>query len=292
MLSVETVHDKLVPEAVVPEAERVEAVGATVSAAPEPVIVKLALFTSKKMWLLPFTMIRLVVPGIFGITTLCEPSFGVPANKTVGNVCPPLVDNKMSTLAQFTPLALVPATVQLIVCVVPAAYETAVFCVSTVKGPAVPATVTTISSALLDPPPKWLSRTVKRKFKVLATPGSTSTGIAEPLVVVDPVKIVLILGKYLVAEVVAGYDLKRGPDVAVALGLEVEAFPKSISSQLYVNASVVLASVAAPININGVPFGIVKSAPALTTGTALPVEVITGQLVVLIISMTCSMLMA
>ncbi len=73
------------------------------------------------MWLVPLTMILLVVPEVLGITTAWVPSFGVPATKTIGKVNPPSVDNKISTLAQFTPFAFVPATVQLIVCDVPAA---------------------------------------------------------------------------------------------------------------------------------------------------------------------------
>ena len=80
MLSVAPVQDKLVEVVVVPEALKVAAVGAVVSGA-ELVMVKLALETSKKMWLVPFTMIRLVVPAKFGIVTACVPSLGVAAAK-------------------------------------------------------------------------------------------------------------------------------------------------------------------------------------------------------------------
>ncbi|CAM4311724.1 hypothetical protein FLTE109939_04775 [Flavobacterium terrigena] len=48
-LSDETFQDKLVPVAVVPEAEIVVAKGAVASAEPEPVIVRSALFISKKI---------------------------------------------------------------------------------------------------------------------------------------------------------------------------------------------------------------------------------------------------
>ena len=170
----------------------------------EPVIVKLLLFTSKKIWLLPFTIILLVVPGMFGIMMFWEPSFGVEASKTIGKVCPPSVDNKMSTLVQFTPFVLVPATDQLMVCEVPAAYETAVFWESIVNGPANPSTVIIMSSELLEPPPILLSLAVNRKFKVLATFGNTSEAISLPVVVVNPFRIEFILGKYLVAEVLSG----------------------------------------------------------------------------------------
>jgi hypothetical protein len=48
----------------------------------------------------------LLVPAVFGIVTACVPSFGVAANK-VDQVDPPLVEIKMSTLAQLTPFAVV-----------------------------------------------------------------------------------------------------------------------------------------------------------------------------------------
>ena len=63
-------------------------------------------------------MILLVVPAVFGIVTACVPSFGVAANN-VDHVVPPSVEIKISTLAQFTPLAVVPATFQVTVCEVP-----------------------------------------------------------------------------------------------------------------------------------------------------------------------------
>jgi hypothetical protein len=59
--------------------------------------------------LVPFTIILLVVPGVFGIVIACVPSFGVAAN-IVDQLFPPSVDNKISTLAQLTPFAVVPAT--------------------------------------------------------------------------------------------------------------------------------------------------------------------------------------
>ena len=59
--------------------------------------------------MVPFTIILHCVDGVLGIVTACEPSFGVEA-KIVVQVEPPFVDNKISTLAQFTPFAVVPAT--------------------------------------------------------------------------------------------------------------------------------------------------------------------------------------
>ena len=58
-----------------------------------------------------------------------------------------------------------------------------------------------MSSALFAPPPILLSLTVNRKFKVRATPGNSSTGICAPEVVVNPAKIVFILGKYRIGDV-------------------------------------------------------------------------------------------
>ena len=129
---------------------------------------------SKNIWLVPLTIILFVVPETFGITTACEPSFGVPATKVIGKVKPPSVDNKISTFIQFIPLALVPATVQLIVWDVPAAKLVVVFWVSTVNGPDMASTVTITSSLLFAPPPTLLSLTVNLKFKVLATAGNVS----------------------------------------------------------------------------------------------------------------------
>ena len=132
----------------------------------------------------------------------------------------------------------------------------ALFWESTEKGPELPSTVIDISSVLFAEPLALLSRTVNLKFKVLATPGNTSTGISKPEVVTDPVNRVIILGKYRIGEVTGGYDLKRGPIAAVVLGTVAVAFPKSISSHEYVRVSSVLASVAAPVNRKGVPLGI------------------------------------
>jgi hypothetical protein len=162
-------------------------------------------------------MILFVVPGVFGIETASVPSLGVAANK-VAQVVPPFVEINISTLAQFTPFAVVPATAHVTDCDDPPAYETAVFGELTVKGPAVALTVTIISSLLFAGPPALLSLTVILKLSVLATEGKASTVNSGPAVVVAPVKTEDIFGKYLVDEVEELYDLKFTPEVFVALG--------------------------------------------------------------------------
>ena len=50
------------------------ACGAIVKFVKDSTIVKLALEMSKKMWLCPFTMIRLVVPVLLGTVIVSDPS--------------------------------------------------------------------------------------------------------------------------------------------------------------------------------------------------------------------------
>ncbi|MCY1237224.1 hypothetical protein D9M69_709060 [compost metagenome] len=96
----------------------------------------------------------------------------------------------MSTFAAFTPFAVVPATFHVTVWEVPDAQDTAVFGAVRTKGPAVPFTVTIISSLLFAGPPALLSLTVNLKFRVLAT-----FGTASHCQVVAPVLMVSSLGK-------------------------------------------------------------------------------------------------
>ena len=98
-------------------------------------------------------MIRFVIPMLFGTVMDCVPSLGVAASKVMGYVFPPSVDKRISTLAVLTPLAVVPATFHVTVCVEPAGHTTVVFGTVTMKGPAVAFTVTIISSLLLAGPP-------------------------------------------------------------------------------------------------------------------------------------------
>ena len=102
---------------------------------------------SKKM--LPtdsiFTRQLELVAGREGIVTDCVPSFGVLANRTIGNVWPPSVESEIFTLAQLTGTRVVLATAHVIVWALPPAHVTAVLGTVTAKGPDVLLTVTTIS---------------------------------------------------------------------------------------------------------------------------------------------------
>ena len=89
---------------------------------------------------------RAVVVAVFGIVTLCEPSFAVLASRTVGNVLPPSVESEILTFAQFTVPVFVFVTFQVTVCAELPAYNTAVLGTVTLNGPAVFVTVTTMSS--------------------------------------------------------------------------------------------------------------------------------------------------
>jgi hypothetical protein len=109
------------------------------------VIVKFVLEISKKIFPTASTFIRAVVVGVFGITNASVPSFAVLADNTVGNVCPPSVDKEIFTLAQLTGVAVVLATAQVIVCVEPPTYDTAVLGAVTAKGPDAELTVMTTS---------------------------------------------------------------------------------------------------------------------------------------------------
>jgi len=61
------------------------------------------------------TFILAVVLAPAGIVSDSDPSLGVLANKTVGKVCPPSVDNEILTLAQLTGGSVVLFTFQVIV---------------------------------------------------------------------------------------------------------------------------------------------------------------------------------
>lgn len=110
-----------------------------------------------------------------------------------------------------------------------------------------------------------------------------------------PARIVDILGKYLVGDVVGENEIQLGPDALVALATladpvcEEEAL--SFCSQQYVSTSPALASVAEPVNANGVLIGIVKLPPALTTGVALVPDklVVIGQVLADKLAWICAM---
>jgi hypothetical protein len=140
------------------------------------VMVKLVFEISKKILPTASIFILAVVEGVFGITNVSVPSFGVLAAKTVGKVCPPSVDKEIFTLAQLTGAAVVLATAQVMVCEDPPTHETAVLGALTANGPEVALTVTVISVNDVCPTDTGavelkgaLSLTVSLKFNVRAT---------------------------------------------------------------------------------------------------------------------------
>ena len=108
-------------------------------------IVKSTFEISKKILPTDSTFTRQVVLCEEGTVMTSDPSLGVADASTVGNVCPPSVDNNMFTEAQLTDPALVPFTLQVTVADPPALQVTAVFGAVTANGPAVLVTVTTAS---------------------------------------------------------------------------------------------------------------------------------------------------
>ena len=119
----------------------------------------------------------------------------------------------MSTKAQLTPFAVVPATSQVTVWLEAAAHDTFVFGALTKNGPAVPFTFTTIKSEAVCPPPATLSLAVTEKLNVRAIDGNTSQ-----VVEVAPLSTVASAGKYLTGLVVPANVLNIGPAVLVAEG--------------------------------------------------------------------------
>ena len=120
------------------------AVGVGVGVEPT-VIVKFESEISKKMLPTASIFILAVVVATLGIVSASEPSLGVLAERTVGKVVPPSVDNDILTLAQLTGAPVVPATSHVIVWVEPPAHDTLVLGDVTWKGPEVLLTVTVIS---------------------------------------------------------------------------------------------------------------------------------------------------
>jgi hypothetical protein len=80
------------------------------------------------------------------------------------------------------------------------------------------------------------------------------------------------LGKVRDGFEVGEYDRNSGlePSSVDAVAAELEALPRSYSSQSYVRASP-LPSLADAVSVNGVLIGMVKAPGVLTVGTALPV---------------------
>jgi hypothetical protein len=111
--------------------------------AGHPVMIeKLTLEISKKILPTASTFILAEALVTNGKETECEPSFGVLAARTVGNVIPPLVEREILTAAQLTGTPLVPATSQITVCEVPAIQLSGRFGWETWNGPLNAETVT------------------------------------------------------------------------------------------------------------------------------------------------------
>src|SRR5437868_3791667 len=68
----------------------------------EPAVIEKFVFDiSKKILPTASTLILAVVVGVFGMVSTSVPSFGVLADSTVGNVCPPSVESDIFTFAQL-----------------------------------------------------------------------------------------------------------------------------------------------------------------------------------------------
>src|SRR5688572_11196746 len=190
---------------------------------PPGVTWKFAFETSKKMFPTASTLMRAVVVVPAGITTACEPSFGVLATSTVGNDVPPFVDSRMRTFAAPTGATAVFATSQVTVCVEPAGQLTFVLGAVTTNGPASAREVTVVVSAEKPPPPERLSRAVTRKVMVRVVVGSDSPSVDVLLRMSDS------FGKVREGDVVGLNDRKIGRLPLSVLGGE--AVPRSYCSQ-------------------------------------------------------------
>src|SRR4051794_26486599 len=125
---------------------------------------KLASEMSKKTLPTASILILALLFGRFGNARLSEPSFGVDAASTVGNVCPPSEDSEIFTFAALIGAPEVPATSQVMFWLLPAGYVTAVSGEVTRNGPVPGARLTTVDAKSEPPAPGAPSRTVTRKF--------------------------------------------------------------------------------------------------------------------------------
>src|SRR5690606_29183098 len=195
----------------------------------------------------------------------------MPKATGIGYVCPPSVENQISTLGLSTGATSVPATSQVTVSVSPMVQVVAVVCEVTTNGPEPPSTTTAILSLAVEAPPATLSRTVYLKFIVLPTEGTTSQ-----VLWVFPANTVGRAGIYLSGSGNGSIDLKAGPRVEVFNG-GMGAGCAFICSQLCVRMSPASGSVAIPFKIKGVDFGMVTSGPASAVGGRLFVAVCTAH---------------
>ena len=269
---------------------------------------KLVLEISKKIFPTASIFILAVVVGVLGMVTASLPSLGVLATNVL-KVVPPFVEMDIFTLAQLTGEAVVFATFHVIDCEELPAHDTAVLGAVTVKGPDELVTVIVLSANWVCPTDAGevlkgaLSLTVNRKCNVLET--ELNASVLAPASPPDngpdtkpPARIVAILGKYLIGDVVGANEIQLGPDALVALATLLAPVcaddALSFCSQQYVSTSPALASVAEPVNANGVLIGIVKLPPELTTGVALlpAILVVMGQVLPERFAWICAMVAA
>src|SRR5688572_2989445 len=127
------------------------------------------------------TRTRAWVVATLAIVTDSDPSLGVLAARTVGNVLPPSMDSRIRTLAVLTGAALVLATFQVMVAGPPPATVMLVFGDVTENGPAEVVDVTRVEAVAIAPPPARLSRAVTWNVIVRFVAGRVS-----PVRQVDP----------------------------------------------------------------------------------------------------------
>ena len=209
-------------------------------------MVKLESEMSKKMFPAAWTRMRAWLVEMLGSRTDSEPSLAVVVASATGNVTPPFVERRMVTLAALIGEAVVPATSQ--VTVRKPDQTTGVFGEVTRNGPAVPTTVTAMSSVVTPPPPTRLSRAVTRKFIVREVVGRASPAVSELFNRSDS------LGNVRTGPTVGGKDRKRGL-LPLSAAPKFWAGPRSRSSQQYV-IGWPFGSVPKAVSANGVRDGI------------------------------------
>jgi len=166
---------------------------------------------------------RAVVLATFGTVIVWLPSFGVLADRMMGNVLPPFVDSDILTFAHETGAEAVFATFHVTVCDVPPVQVVAEFGDVTEKGPAADVTLRSMSSEFTPPPAARLSRAVTLNFIVRVVVGSDSP-IVEVLL-----RISESLGNVRVGLLVAVNERNNGRVPSSFNGGDAD--PVSISSQ-------------------------------------------------------------
>ena len=154
-----------------------------ISALQELEMVTFTLFISKKAYVPTGSIFILPCEvRLLGIVIGSVPSLGVLANKMIGNVVPPSVENVIFTFPTFNGARFVLFTLQVSVAVLVPLYIQRVgeFCDVSKNGPEL-STVTIVSSESTPPPLARLSRTVNLNFILRATCGKFSPSPAAGL---------------------------------------------------------------------------------------------------------------